>query len=269
MDKQSITPANLEKFVLSSIALAKIDTEPSLIALATVAAQTVVTEAGGSADVEAVATEWARHTELKSIAAAKRESVGNTQGRALEAIGRLAAAKGIEEGIRLSLIQRLSQWTPETAENLDQLIGEVSLPELPLTFEQSWARAIHGYDTLPSGYEGLKELGKRVWNTALDVTLATAQPVAEELIDSLDAIRRDYVKHCSDVSGSATGLTARIAAAMETLDYLSIPYAKLEPAIEVMSESKGNVACTYTEKVIRVVPQKEAGRYLAVIERRP
>jgi hypothetical protein len=270
--KRSITQANLQKFVLFRVIEVHPDVDASLLALAETSAQTVLDEHKGTVGVEPIAAEWARHAELKSVAAAARNEEGLTTTLALETIGKLAAARAEEEGPRLALIQKLAAWTPESSENLEQLIAEANQPELPLTFEQGWQRAANCYDTLPYKYEEQIELAKRVWNFAVDSCLATAQPVAEEMMDSLDALQCDYAQKMGDKKDEA--LLARFQAAWKKLDMLSVPYHALEPVIEVFSETSSStevqstfvVKSTVKETVLRIVRQDEAGRYVAVIQ---
>lgn len=272
--KLSLTQANLEKFVFSRVqdAYPNFSFSQDLLALAQTCAQHVLDQNNGTVGVEPIAAEWASHAELKSVAAAARAKEGLTTTLALETIGKHAAARAVDENQRLLLIQKLSSWTPESAENLELLIAEANQPELPLTFEQGWYRAASRYSSLRLNDEEQQELAKRVWNFAVDSCLATAQPVAEELMDSLDALRCDYAQKMGDRKDAA--LLERFEAAWQKLDVLSIPYVALEPVIEVFSETSSDtsvqstfvVKSTVEETVLRVVRQDEAGRYAAVIQ---
>lgn len=274
--KLSITQANIEKFVISRVqdAYPNFSFASDLLALAQMTAQHVLYANNGTVGVEPIAVEWARHAELKTVAAAARTREGLTTTLALETIGKLAAARAVEENQRLALIQKLSSWTPESAENLELLIAEANQPEIPLTFEQGWHRAASRYSSLNLNYEQQQELAKRVWNFAVDSCLATAQPVAAEMMDSLDALRCDYAKEMGDRKDAA--LLERFEAAWQKLDMLSVPYLELEPVIEVVSETSSDtggqstpvfvVSSTVSETVLRVVRQDEAGRYVAVIQ---
>jgi hypothetical protein len=270
--KRSITQSNLQKYVLFRVVEVHPDVDASLLALAETSAQAVLDEHKGTVGVEPIAAEWARHAELKSVAAAARKEEGLTTTLALETIGKLAAARAEEEGPRLALIQKLAAWTPESSENIEQLIAEANQPELPLTFEQGWLRAANHYSSLRLNIDEQQELAKRVWNFAIDSCLATAQPVAEEMMDSLDALRRDYVEKMGDRKDTA--LLERFEAAWQKLDVLSIPYAALNPVIKVFSEMSSDtskqstfvVKSSIQETVLRVVRQDDAGSYVAVIQ---
>lgn len=122
----TLTKETLGEFIVETISVSGLPLDCSYIDTLTMAGECVIEEEGGSASIEALATEWARHWELKEFAAFARQAHSPAAIRIMQTICNLASVVDDKEQSRLDLIQRLAGWKPTHGQNLDDLMAEAA-----------------------------------------------------------------------------------------------------------------------------------------------